>query len=156
MKTPLLFLLTASLSMAAIPAVEQIPSIQTGSVFSAWLRHNGNAVAGHRAFIIKEKVDKTPILPGDVLFLEGYTATPLVYLGTTVATPPAVGDAFTFIYQNKETCRVIGSISDTGVKTVLGTEVKFSDIKGVVRRIIRISDGVAVQIPVSNVAIAFE
>jgi len=149
----ILALAFATSSFAAIPAVEKITSDQIAPIFSEWLRHNAAAVGGHRALIVKEAVDKTPVISNDVLLLERFVTTDLIYEGAVVAKPPVVGDIFTFIFQGKETYRVIGSMSGTSVKTLFGTEVMFSDIKGVCRRIIRVTDSTVINIPVMNVNI---
>jgi len=155
-------LLSTAILRAAPPVVEVIPSAQTSTEFSGWLRHNANAVAGHRAFIIREKIDKTPILVNDVLLLEKYSATAIVYEGKEITKPVVVGDYFTFLWdgkvsgQGKETCRIVGSITPDGIKTVAGTLIPFNNVSGIVRRILRITDGGVVTIPVLNVVIALK
>jgi hypothetical protein len=163
MKSKILLLAALLVSVAqAAPSVEVIKSVNIAPVFVDWLHHNANAVAGHRAFRIYEKIDKTPIISGDVLLLEKYSATPIVYEGNTLTKPVVAGDYYTFLWdekprlsgQGKETCRVVGSITATGIKTTSGTVIPFAHVTGIVRRILRVTDtAVNVNIPVSNVII---
>lgn len=125
--------LTLAASAYASLPVELIKSSDLASVARRW-NHGADTPIGSptnptppKPYRIKAGELPAPYVAGDSLFWVEYAGQPLVK-----------GDLFLFVYQGKLTCRPIGAVSNTSVKTVLGTEVKLSDVKGVVRRVIRV------------------
>jgi hypothetical protein len=128
----ILTLLTAS--AYAVPPVELIHFSDFPHVARLW-QHGGDVPFGTATSASPPKPIRLKggelkgTQPGDSLFWDEYTGQAI-----------QKGDAFLFVYQGEITARECGAVGPDYVKTVLGTTVKLSDVKGTVRRIIRVID----------------
>ncbi len=107
------------------PAVETVPRAD----FNAKMREWRKATNPPEPMIVIGNDLKPGNLPGDVLLWERYSGQAL-----------AKGDLFVFAYRGSDTCREIGTVGQTYVKTLAGTQVNLNAIKGIVRRVVRVVD----------------
>jgi hypothetical protein len=118
--------------------VEPLPWVDAKAQLYVWMRGHQAAVDRHEGMNVNQVVDITDAMKNLKPANQGDDV--LLYVGYQKGDPIVTGDLYVFKWKDGKTVREARAVTATHVQTVSGTKIPLTDVLGVVKRVIRVTN----------------